>query len=296
MRRSDPNPSFLMEKVVRLLVGERELRVRAKGKWLESSVQALAQRCVKDQLVYVWRDGDLDSRTVLEVDDEPLVVTAGVVVVAALSESYRPLYELWKQRLPDVEVMVAALECETRAELWVRRLEAVKEVLERGVPVVVSDVDAFWLSDPRPFLGGTSDFLFSIDHGLGRGDKNFALCCGFYRVLPTRRAKRVLAEWIRVTREVGDDQVAANRLFDAGRLEAATLPYDQFARCHSGHPIPDVPVVWHPWLDADVATKCRVWSFVLQDEATMRKVLREFYKAKRSVSLHAAELRKIIMP
>lgn len=284
-----------------LLVEQRELRVRAKGKWLRASVRALAERCVKGQLVYVWRNGELDSRTVVDVGDgETLNVTVGVVVVAALSESYRPLYDLWRHRLPDVQVIIVgpggdvAKRWTTKAELWVARLEAVKEVLERGVPVVVSDVDAFWLSDPRPFLGGEADFLFSIDHGLGRGNKPFALCCGFYRVLPTRRAHGVLADWIRATREWGDDQVAANRLFDAGLLEAATLPYDKFARCHSGHPIPDVPVVWHPWLDADVETKRRVWGVALKDKTTMRRVLREFYRAQRSVSLHAAELDRIM--
>ena len=244
----------------------------------------------------------------------------------------------------------------------------------RGALERAGDGPAFLFVPPRVFasqaptrVGG--DVAFSVDHGLGRGRKAFALCCGFYRVAPGARALRFVAEWRAATETFDDDQYCLSGVsgtvppfppsehdpslslsLPQARGERALRPprpperprdtrhsvatrravsftlslslslsgkrrdahpssfictqrgnargrarrsYADFQRCNARHPPAGAtrPTVWHPWLDAPVDVKLAVWRPVLRDlELGDDAVLREFYRARRSLVLDLAEL------
>ena len=188
----------------------------------------------------------------------------------------------------------------TRADLWNERLGFVERlVLEESASstprdVVHSDCDAFWLGDARRLVDGGRDgpaARFSVDHGLGRGAKPFALCCGFFRLAPSAASLALLRAWRPLTATIGDDQVAANVLYDRDAAEFDTVAYERVQRCNCHHATTDLPVVWHPWLDATVDDKLYVWSRVLDG---LRRgdaaLLRAFYARRPAVSLTRAAL------
>lgn len=276
---------------------ERVFDVRVGRKWLDRSVEDVARKSFGSWVANLASEPDTMLVRSLPAEQQVRVLSRDLVVVTSVSESYLPMFELWQERVPrTVEIVVCCFDAysakhvrrgrvvsrkaTTRSEMWIQRLETVIEVCaaESERPVVHSDIDAFWLGDPRDsdaFIGNA----FSVDHGLGRGLKTFALCCGFYR-LESKCLDTVpfLRRWRNLTATVGDDQLALNALYDAGDLSVNLLPYEQFARCNSHHRVSNPPLVWHPWLDADIFSKLHVWAQVLTNAANGDwTIIRVFY-------------------
>jgi hypothetical protein len=89
----------------------------------------------------------------------------------------------------------AAWEGTTRL-LWVNRMQYILHLLRGGYEVVLSDLDAFWLKDPRPYLASfDEDMLLSRSHNLpGFLAKKFGsnACLGF----ATFRARPSTIRWM----------------------------------------------------------------------------------------------------
>ncbi|KAH8071749.1 3-methyl-2-oxobutanoate dehydrogenase [Aureococcus anophagefferens] len=167
-----------------------------------------------------------------------------------------------------------------------------EEAAGGGRDVVHSDCDAFWLGDARALVdGGAAPARFSVDHGLGRGAKPFALCCGFFRLRASAASLALLATWREATDRVGDDQVAVDALYDRDGRAFDLAPYERVQRCNCHHATTANPLVWHPWLDATVDDKVYVWGAVLARlNAGDAGLLRAFYGAKPDVALTRAAL------
>ena len=161
------------------------------------------------------------------------------------------------------------------AHIWRARLDFVTTVALAapvGAPVIHSDVDAFWISDPIPDLQRRRKrklkagvqlaterpvAAFSRDFGAWfQGAKSFGLCPGFYCVWRTDKGVDLLREWrekLGPETIVSDDQKAINDVYDADTIRAhrdfIVLPYDKYARCKRGHPTKGVPCVWHPYME-----------------------------------------------
>lgn len=133
--------------------------------------------------------------------------------------------------IPDVEAVASYAGGETfsevdRASFWVRRLMAIRRLIDGGNPVVHTDIDAFWLQSPWPILEQIdADFVFTMDMGIPekvREDWGFTLCCGFYLARPSQSVKKFFADWFRRTESLGDDQIALNDLIHARNIEWQT--------------------------------------------------------------------------
>lgn len=290
----------------RLSESRKEFDVVVRGKWLKRSVLEVARRSFREQVLHLHcEDGNVAEWPDRKKID---VYSRNIVAVTSVSAEYLPLFEMWYSLVPrSVEVVaccfdeesVAAVKCRTvlrraqsRKEMWIARLDTVIEVCRNESRLVVhSDVDAFWLKELGT-LSSERHLSFSIDHGLGRGTKKFALCCGFYVVRSFgEEEERFFHEWRKLTEEIGDDQLALNHLYDANKVDL--LPYEKFARCNSHHPVLNSPIVWHPWLDADVPTKVAVWRAVLNDRDTWslpRAFYAEFGHSPQPTTLGAREL------
>lgn len=89
----------------------------------------------------------------------------------------------------------AAWEGTTRL-LWVNRMQYILHLLRGGYEVILSDLDAFWLRDPRPYLASfDEDMLLSRSHNLpGFLAKKFGsnACLGF----ATFRARPATIRWM----------------------------------------------------------------------------------------------------
>ena len=270
-------------------------------------------------------DGALRDACVVEV------YRARVVVATLLTGDFGPIFELWHARFSratdgrcalavccldaaaervardvaaragrPVRVLGAAdgfRPAADRRDLWTQRLAFVarlvaEEAAGGGRDVVHSDCDAFWLGDARALVdGGAAPARFSVDHGLGRGAKPFALCCGFFRLRASAASLALLATWREATDRVGDDQVAVNALYDRDDRNFDLAPYERVQRCNCHHATTANPLVWHPWLDATVDDKVYVWGAVLARlDAGDAGLLRAFYGAKPDVALTRAAL------
>jgi len=100
--------------------------------------------------------------------------------------------------------------------LWSTRLEVFQKLIAEGRDFVHSDVDAIWLDDPIPdWMTAENDLTFSQGtiHPRNTHTKlGFVLCCGLFRVCPTKGAMsffNVLAEDFAFT---GDDQASVNNV------------------------------------------------------------------------------------
>ena len=238
------------------------------------------------------------------------VVRRRWIVLTTTCSRYLPIFEVWLSHVSiDVGVVcldskaadrVKQLGCRvlyhpatTRREIWIARLEAVLGVTGEFTDIIHSDADAFWLQNPLPSIDSAM-LAFSIDHGLGKGQKSFALCCGFYKVVPTSQILEFLHTWLQRTRDLGDDQVAVNQLYDDLPPAMTLLPYEDFQRCNAQFPVHTRPIVWHPWLPASttIDEKLHVWTTVLDD--LDQSILHRFYERSESTILDARELAAIL--
>jgi len=218
------------------------------------------------------------------------------VIATVLNERYVPLFELWHPHFAAatdsdaVELVVACLDpaaaaavrrldkkartldatTGTRHDVWAARLAKVLAVAhlvneERAGsrrPVVLSDVDAFWLASPIASLRRIDAALvFSLDRvptgasapaGFDT-NRGVTLCSGFFLARPTEKTTALLVAWRRRIVAAGSDQVAANALYDDVGGKGFAVIREEVQRFPSA-----VPAVWHPYSPSRVETKVTV--------------------------------------
>lgn len=182
---------------------------------------------------------DLDDIIHRHPPGQPLLLTT-------VNTLYMPLFDRWwagVERFDNLRVLVGALDDATvpllrdrgvpsvrlevehptdfSGQLWIERLGLIAELLEAGITVLNSDIDAFWIRDPRPYLAACdSDLTIQIEYGVPgdvRDDWGFVMCCGFFCCWPTPAVLRLLPDWLAYCERDRHDQIGLNRLFrDAG--------------------------------------------------------------------------------
>jgi hypothetical protein len=118
------------------------------------------------------------------------------------------------------------------AGLWIHRTNVISELLESGYSVLHSDADAVWLKDPwAHYFDSDEDLIFSqgtIWPPDSLATKGLVVCCGLFLMRATPAVKAILPEWMSMTAEFGDDQIAINRLLDRALPEwSISQPYER---------------------------------------------------------------------
>ena len=172
---------------------------------------------------------------------EPAAAPTGYVVLTALDRRFLRMFDLWFRyyRLTGIPwpVHVAAIGGEAcaamqaratqgdhlvvhplaahRCVVHVRRLHVLKALLDRGLDVVFTDLDAFWLSEHASALADRRfDLQASISNGwppATRSKWGFSLCAGYMIIHSNASTKRLMHQWILKAYQ-SDDQVALNHI------------------------------------------------------------------------------------
>jgi hypothetical protein len=109
--------------------------------------------------------------------------------------------------------------------LWYVKVHVVNALVQRGVRVVYSDLDAYWIKDYfalREWVNAETspDVIVSVTYDMPRCavvEQSFTPCAGFFSVEPTRGGKAFMAAWRRLTEVMFDDQIGlAELLFRNG--------------------------------------------------------------------------------
>jgi len=109
--------------------------------------------------------------------------------------------------------------------LWYVKVHAVDALVQRGVRVVYSDLDAYWIKDYwalRDWVNAESsaDAILSVTYDMPRCavvEQSFTPCAGFFSAEPTRGGKAFMAAWRHLTEVMFDDQIGlAELLFRSG--------------------------------------------------------------------------------
>jgi hypothetical protein len=104
--------------------------------------------------------------------------------------------------------------------LWYIKVHVASNLVGRGLRVVYSDLDAYWMKDFFSTWEGIrattpADLLLSPTHDMPPTAVvrwSFAPCAGFFCVEPTHGAKEFLRDWRRMTEIMYDDQIALSEL------------------------------------------------------------------------------------
>jgi hypothetical protein len=101
------------------------------------------------------------------------------------------------------------------------KFAACRTCLQRGRDVIFSDIDALWLTDPRPYLGALdSDVAFQRVFGFPAEvvrSWGFAACSGFFWLRSCEGTLALCDRMCAYTAEIADDQVVLNlALAEAG--------------------------------------------------------------------------------
>jgi Nucleotide-diphospho-sugar transferase len=108
-----------------------------------------------------------------------------------------------------------------RQKIWRTRVEILKRIIDSGVNVIHTDIDAIWRHDILPYIESIDkDLIISIAHGMPKTAIErwgFSLCCGFYMLRSNDKTQRFVDDYLRATIDAKDDQVALNNLImDSG--------------------------------------------------------------------------------
>lgn len=104
--------------------------------------------------------------------------------------------------------------------LWYIKIHVMAILVGRGLRVVYSDLDAYWMKNFFSTWKGIqaaspADLLLSATHDMPPTAVvrwTFAPCAGFFCVEPTPGAKQFLNDWRRMTEIMYDDQIALSEL------------------------------------------------------------------------------------
>ena len=118
----------------------------------------------------------------------------------------------------DVSVLYRPAPGSERRRLWLHRTEVIFEFLKTGVPVIHSDADAIWLTDPcADLLRPDADMVFSQGTswpGESHAKRGFVACCGLFALRPSLELFNFTDALLVRLAEVADDQLAFNQLID----------------------------------------------------------------------------------
>lgn len=171
----------------------------------------------------------------------------GYVVLTAIDENYLDIFALWLEwfersgYLPQLTVITYDTRSTEFAErrglthvrladrvrdprqIYVSRLEVIRDLIGSGTHVINTDADAFWLRPELPSLTKPAvDLQISVGHGIPRraiDEWGFTLCCGFLILHSTARTKAFLPTWQEAAREANHDQRALNELLLEHQIE-----------------------------------------------------------------------------
>ena len=119
-------------------------------------------------------------------------------------------------------------------QLWIKRVEFLKELVHNDIPIIHSDLDAIWTNDPIPFLNNINKQA-SLDIIGSQGlifpefsfrKNGFIMCCGFFAVNPTPNSKKWMSKWFYETLIFKDDQVAFNKLLAWTKIKLTSNLFD----------------------------------------------------------------------
>lgn len=107
---------------------------------------------------------------------------------------------------------------EYRARLWVHRMRTIAWLVDNGLTVIHSDLDAVWVGGMGTYqwlCEEPGDLVMSAnDRGIPRRVRKqlgFNACCGLYRVGP--KCQMLIRRWCDfVEKKIPDDQIAFNHL------------------------------------------------------------------------------------
>jgi hypothetical protein len=104
-------------------------------------------------------------------------------------------------------------------QLWVKRIEIFRMLIDHEIAFLHSDIDAIWLRNPIPdyFSSPGYDLMFSqgtIHPSDVVRKRGFVFCCGLFYMQSSDTTKRILSEMERDVRETGDDQITVNRVIE----------------------------------------------------------------------------------
>ncbi len=105
--------------------------------------------------------------------------------------------------------------------LWYLKIHVVAGLVKRGISVIYSDLDAYWLKNYYTmrdnFINSSKvDIIFSPTGDMPRSavlEWGFTPCAGFFSVEATPGGVSLMHEWQRMTEIMFDDQISAAELF-----------------------------------------------------------------------------------
>jgi hypothetical protein len=179
------------------------------------------------------------STSTARAEPEPRALP-GYAVLTAVDENYLNIFALWLEwfessgYLSHLKVITydpkstdfverRGLSCIRLTEkisdpqqIYVSRLEVIRDLIHSGTHVIHTDADAFWLRPDLPSLTARAvDLHISVGHGIPRkaiDEWGFSLCCGFFILHATGRSKAFLPAWLQRSRAMNHDQRALNDL------------------------------------------------------------------------------------
>jgi len=217
------------------------------------------------------------------------------IIITFSSNSYLPILEIWlfyidlyhvdnycvialdkelyalllKKGIPVVLMeMSVSIDSSTKDHLWVERILLISQLLEKGLNVLHSDADAFWVKDIRKYLlYRNSDLIFSIAYALPKDVASlwgFILCCGFFKITSNARTRKFMKDFLQKCRYEGDDQIAINRLlmekgvvwafdsnlFNRGYSPAYLLTLDVLPKKIVSRQVNSSAYIFHPFLSS----------------------------------------------
>lgn len=96
---------------------------------------------------------------------------------------------------------------------WDMRMKFISHLLENGIDILHSDLDAIWLKDPTPLLSSTHDIISSTGHFPETVDKKigYTLCCGWILYRSCEPVKQLFHDIIQKSGDTYfDDQIEIN--------------------------------------------------------------------------------------
>ena len=125
------------------------------------------------------------------------------------------------QRLHDqlLENNIQSIKRECNAELgniWIHRIEVIKEILGYGYDVIHSDADAVWLKDPLDFYFSKTTYDMAFSQGTFWPKDvhkvwGFVLCCGLFYIKSNMKTRKFIEDISEDVRASNDDQISCNR-------------------------------------------------------------------------------------
>jgi len=169
------------------------------------------------------------------------------VIIASVDKNYLLMFQIWHSQFKKLklktELVVLTFDDESFRvinnkkikchrvfktvskpnDIYVWRLEIIKEYLQQKINVVHTDLDAFWFSKKVMNLPN-DNFDLQISKGSGTPQnafKNwgFTMCCGFYILNSNFNSLRFIDTWIEKSNNLNHDQKALNEIFLNDNIE-----------------------------------------------------------------------------